>query len=306
VTSTSRRITDTGPSYLKFGAFDFPRRRDTTSPLIAAVVSVDTAAMAIMKPSPTDNDPPPHRWRNLLPLTGLTASQIHTVCTLANQRRPPAAGCPWDLPLPVRALLVLIHLRTNLTTRALAALFDTSQPTADRVLHHLVPVLARALRPNPDNSNLPWIIDGTLIPVHNQSMTAISKNYRRSVNTQIIICSHRHRVVVVGRCWPGNRNDVIVARHTVAHPLDSRDVLGDGGDRGIASIITHGATAPATSSMTTTTAIIDASEPGSNTSSPDSKTGKSFGNAAAAANPSTTASKSSPDSGTSRPTPNYG
>jgi hypothetical protein len=30
-------------------------------------------------------------------------------------------------------------------------------------------------------------LDGTLIPVHDQSITAISKTYRRSVNTQIII-----------------------------------------------------------------------------------------------------------------------
>ena len=93
---------------------------------------------------------------------------------------------------------MLIHLRTNLTTRALAALFDTSQSAVDRTIHHLVPVLARALRPAPDNSNHPWIIDATLIPVHDQSITAISKNYRRSVNTQIIICAHRRRVVVAG------------------------------------------------------------------------------------------------------------
>jgi hypothetical protein len=131
-------------------------------------------------------------------------------------------------------LLVLIHLRTNLTTRALAALFHTSQSAVDRIIHHLVPVLARALRPAPDNSNHPWIIDGTLIPVHDQSITAISKNYRRSINTQIIICARRRHVVVVGRCWPGNRNDVIVARATVAHLLTGhQDILGDGGYRGI-------------------------------------------------------------------------
>jgi hypothetical protein len=51
-----------------------------------------------------------------------------------------------------------------------------------------MPVLAHALRPAPDSSQQPWIIDGTLILVHNQSITAISTNYRRSVNTQIIIC----------------------------------------------------------------------------------------------------------------------
>jgi DDE superfamily endonuclease len=65
---------------------------------------------------------------------------------------------------------------------------------------------------------------------------AISKNYRRSVNTQIIICAHRRRVVVAGQCWPGNRNDIVVARHTVLRLLDDHIVLGDGGYRGITSI----------------------------------------------------------------------
>lgn len=143
-----------------------------------------------MQPQTTDIDPLPLRWRNLLPLTGLTSGQVRTVCALARQQLPPTAGQPWLLPLPVRVLLVLIHLRTNLTTRALAALFHTSQSTVDRIIHHLVPVLAGVLHPSPDNDSAhPWIIDGTLIPVHDQAITAISKNYRRSVNTQIIICA---------------------------------------------------------------------------------------------------------------------
>ncbi|MDM3927827.1 transposase family protein [Mycobacterium intracellulare subsp. chimaera] len=83
-------------------------------------------------------------------------------------------------------------------------------------------------------------MDGTLIPVHDQSITAISKNYRRSINTQVIICADRRRVVAVGRCWPGNRNDIVVARRTVAHLLngDNRVILGDGGYRGIPTITT--------------------------------------------------------------------
>ena len=88
--------------------------------------------------------------------------------------------------MPARVLLVLlvlIYLRTNPTTRALAALFNTSQSCGERVIPHLVPVLASALRPTPDNSNHPWIIDATPIPVHDQSITAISTNYRRSVKT---------------------------------------------------------------------------------------------------------------------------
>lgn len=149
------------------------------------------------------------------------------------------AGRPRSLPRAVRVLLVLIHLRTNLTTRALAALFHTSQPTVDPIIHHLVPVLARAPQPDPTGHAGVWIIDGTLIPVHDQSITAVSKNYRRSANTQIIICSHSRAVVAVSRSRPGNRNDVVVARATLAQLLaGDRVVLGDGGHRGIATITT--------------------------------------------------------------------
>ena len=65
--------------------------------------------------------------------------QVHTVYALTRQWLPSAPGRPWGLPPPVRVLLVLIHVRTNLTTRALAALFDTSQSAVDRIIHHLVP-----------------------------------------------------------------------------------------------------------------------------------------------------------------------
>jgi hypothetical protein len=77
----------------------------------------------------------------------------------------------------VRVLPVPIHVRTHLTTLALAALFRTSQSTVDRVIDHLVAVLAQALRPDPDHHRHthPWIIDATLTPVHDQSITAISQ-----------------------------------------------------------------------------------------------------------------------------------
>ena len=78
------------------------------------------------------------------------------------------------------------------------------------------------------------IIGGRLIPVHDQSITAVSTNYRRSIHTQIIISPQAPRALAIGACRPGNRNDIIVARHTVAHPLTSeRLILGDGGYRGI-------------------------------------------------------------------------
>jgi len=67
-------------------------------------------------------------------------------------------------------------LRTNLTTRALAALFDTSQSTVDRVIDHLVRVLVRALTPRLDHHRVPWIIDGTPTPVDDRSITAVARH----------------------------------------------------------------------------------------------------------------------------------
>jgi hypothetical protein len=62
---------------------------------------------------------------------------------------------------------------------------------------------------------------------------------RRSINTQTIISAETRHVITVGQCWPGDRNDVIVARHTIAHLLTGQNVnLGDGGYRDIKSITT--------------------------------------------------------------------
>lgn len=96
----------------------------------------------------------------------------------------------------------------------------------DPIIGHLMPVLAAVLGPTADCSPHPWIIGATLIPVHDQSITAISKNYRRGVNTEILINANNRRVIAVGPCWPGNRNDVVVARRTVAHLLDGTPAPG--------------------------------------------------------------------------------
>ena len=102
-----------------------------------------------MQSPTTDTDGLPRRWRNLLPLNGLSIGQVQTVYTPARQRLPPASDRPRVLPLAVRVPLVRNHRRTNLTTRALAALFATSQSTVDRIIDHLVPVLAHTLGPTP-------------------------------------------------------------------------------------------------------------------------------------------------------------
>jgi hypothetical protein len=110
----------------------------------------------------------------------------------------------------------------------------------DRTIHHRVPVPARSLTPNPDQHRRPWIIDATLIPVH-ESITAINKNYRRSVNTQIIISAASRGVLTAALARPGNHNNVVVARATAAHLLTANDILGDGGYRGITPLTHPGA-----------------------------------------------------------------
>jgi hypothetical protein len=113
---------------------DFPHRRgNTASPLVAVVESVGSAAMATMKPSPTDNNPLPHRYTEPDPADRAHGgTDTYTRVRRGLQSRP---GRPRGSPLAVRVLLALIHLRTNLTTRAPAALFHTSQSTNRP--HHL-------------------------------------------------------------------------------------------------------------------------------------------------------------------------
>ncbi|MHA7650352.1 hypothetical protein ACX9NE_10790 [Mycobacterium sp. ML4] len=72
-----------------------PRRRGaTTSPLIAAVVSVTAAAMKTMQSHATDTEPLARRYRTWLPLTGITAHQFGSVLTQITRQIPPAPGRP--------------------------------------------------------------------------------------------------------------------------------------------------------------------------------------------------------------------
>jgi hypothetical protein len=62
-------------------------------------------------------------------------------------------------------------------------------------------------------------VDGTLIPVHDKTKTAKAKDYRRSVNVQIVYRDRQRRVVAVGDAWPGNRNNIVVFLETVGKTL---------------------------------------------------------------------------------------
>jgi hypothetical protein len=168
--------------------------------------------------------------------TGLNVKQYtELVHRLWGTHPDTGLGRPWALEFPTRVLLLTLAYRTNLTHRQLADLFGVGAATVHRVIADLGPALAGLLGPPPTDRRELWVVDGTLIPVHDHSRTAKSKNYRRSVNVQVVARARDRRVVAVGQAWPGNRNDVVVFRETVgadpavqAHPRLS----GDGGYRG--------------------------------------------------------------------------
>jgi len=129
--------------------------------------------------------------------------------------------------------MLVLSYRTNLTMEQLAALFAISDSAVHRVVDRLAPHLAELIGPPPTDRRELWIVDGTLIPVHDKNRTAKSKNYRRSVNTQIVCRARDRRIVAVSAAWPGNRNDTIVFKETLGKTLPSHArLIGHGGYRG--------------------------------------------------------------------------
>jgi len=169
--------------------------------------------------------------------TGLRPQAFLLLATRLWEAHPDRGGRhrPWTLSRIDRVLLLTLALRTNLTYRQLGSLFGVSVAVVHRVLHDLAPAAAGLLEPTTDRREL-WVVDGTLVPVHDHRRSAKSKNYRRSANIQVVVRARDRRVVAVGVAWPGNRNDSVVYRETVgknpavqAHPR----VSGDGGYRGV-------------------------------------------------------------------------
>jgi hypothetical protein len=163
--------------------------------------------------------------------TGLTDRQIHRLIEDLRRACPDAGrGRSWALGFPDRVLLVLAY-RTNLTMQQLESLFGISDSAVHRVIDRLTPHLASLLGLPPTDRREPWIVNGTLIPAHDQKRTAKSKSYWRSVNAQIVCQARDRRIVAVSDAWPGNRNDTIVFRETVGKTLPGHSrLIGDGGD----------------------------------------------------------------------------
>ncbi|MFN8032797.1 MAG: transposase family protein [Mycobacterium sp.] len=86
-------------------------------------------------------------------LTGITATQLDRIAasTDPGHRR----GRPPGLTHRDRVLLTLVALRTNLTERALAALFDISRPTAHRIICDLTAAVAGLFVPDQFDSPTP-------------------------------------------------------------------------------------------------------------------------------------------------------
>ncbi len=144
----------------------------------------------------------------IAPFTGLSPRCFDKLVTMLRREGADAArrGRPWSLPLEDRVLLVAAYWRTNLTLRQLAPLFGVSKSAADRIVHHLGPLLA--LRPRKRfRADTVLIADGTLVPTRDHTVAEKSKNYRYSTNHQVVIDADTRLVVVVGRPLPGNRND---------------------------------------------------------------------------------------------------
>ncbi|MBT2227570.1 transposase family protein [Nonomuraea sp. NEAU-A123] len=98
--------------------------------------------------------------------TGLTGPRFQLLITRLWEVRPDGGrGRPWDLAYADRVLLIVL---TNPTMLQLAALFGISGSAVHRVITGFAPHLAALLGPPPADKREPWVVDGTLIPVHDR------------------------------------------------------------------------------------------------------------------------------------------
>lgn len=175
----------------------------------------------------------------LVVLTGLTVPHIHHIVDQLDRGAGP--GRPWALPLASRVVMATAALRTNLTVRQLAAVFDVSKSQAHRVIADLTPRLAGLLDGTVDaDRRFSWTVDGTLIPTRDKTMAGKSKNYRYSTNAQVLSRRSDLLVVAIEGGGPGNRNDTIHYRGTDVQRrcVEHGKVYADGGYRGISELHT--------------------------------------------------------------------
>lgn len=185
-----------------------------------------------------------HRWIELF--TGLPLAKFRVLVRQVARHGGAAVvdgrSCrQWSLPLADRVLLVACYYRTNLTMRQLAPLFGITHSAVGRIIDRLGPYLA--LQPGRKKYGAEqevFIVDGTLVPTRDRAVGASSKNYRNSVNLQVLINANTRLVVAVGRPLPGNRNDCNAYTESgVDDAAGQAIVLADGGYQGTGLFLPH-------------------------------------------------------------------
>jgi DDE superfamily endonuclease len=172
--------------------------------------------------------------------SGLSMRQFAKLVDLVADRggEQTGTGRRWGLTLADRVLLVAVHYRTNLTYRQIALLFGISKSAVDRVVNHLAPLLTLAPATTPYRPETVLIVDGMLVPTYDRDITASSKNYRYSVNMQVVIDANTRLTTAVGTPMPGNRNDCRAWRESgVDQQCAGAHVISDGGYRGNPQIV---------------------------------------------------------------------
>ncbi|EID56304.1 hypothetical protein SacxiDRAFT_4116 [Saccharomonospora xinjiangensis XJ-54] len=100
---------------------------------------------------------------------------------------------------------------TNLRMRRFGRLFGVSRSAAHRVIDTSGPLLALApVRKR--RIDVIAMVGGILAPARGHRLAALGKNYRYSVNVQVVIDADTRLVIVTGDAHPGNRNDRTVYR----------------------------------------------------------------------------------------------
>ncbi|GLZ08902.1 hypothetical protein Acsp03_63680 [Actinomadura sp. NBRC 104412] len=172
--------------------------------------------------------------------TGLSVRQFRRLVRIVAGRggEQTGTGRRWGLSPADRVLLIAVYYRTDLTLRQVALLFGVSKSAPHRVVDHLAPLLALAPAGKRHGPDTVLIVDGTLVPTHDRKVTAPSKNYRYSVNMQVVIDANTRLVVAVGRPVPGNHNDCTAFRDWGAdNACRGANVMADGGYQGNQQVI---------------------------------------------------------------------
>jgi len=175
--------------------------------------------------------------------TGLQVPQFARLLKVVRERggNGTLRGWPWWLPLAERVLVVAVYYRTNLTMRQLGPLFGVSSSTVCRVNQRLRPLLA--IEPVSRRADAPerlWIVDGTLIPLRDRKVAAFSRNYRLSVNVQVVVDADTRLVIVAARPVPGTTADTHAWRASgLSRHCEGVTVLGDGAHLNCGMAVPH-------------------------------------------------------------------